>query len=201
MRVSSSVSSAKRKLPEGTGVLLTSDSSRRARSGTAKDKAPAIEQANKASIKRRVREVIHNRRFSEDYRTIYVGNLSPCITKEDLHQKFSSCGPIVDIQLRCSQGSLTAVAKPSDNSYFSDVHYASILFTQYSSGHNALRLDGSDLRGCQLIVSASVACMPEVEQSVEYQITKLLTGEEPLDRPARRPVQAEKTEIIALNHP
>lgn len=71
-----------------------------------------------------------------------------------LTEHFKSCGNIVSVHIRCSGGIATTV-KPQPNYYQNHrVHqYGVITFTDKRAVRNAILLDGSQLGGCEIVVS------------------------------------------------
>lgn len=87
--------------------------------------------------------------------------LEPTITEEQLRDRFSPCGPILRIIIRCSRGqpikALPEGMQPEILFGPRDRKYASIEFSDSRAYLEALQLDGQILDGAKMIVSAFVA--------------------------------------------
>ncbi len=104
---------------------------------------------------------------------VYVGNVStgvfqggflfnpqfeqinPAATYDQLKQLFEPCGTVTRIQLRCSRGQAVTIGRAVKPELRNSRNrqYATIEFARSSSARKALKLDGTTLNGCKLVVS------------------------------------------------
>ncbi|PFH51459.1 hypothetical protein AMATHDRAFT_40218 [Amanita thiersii Skay4041] len=106
---------------------------------------------------------------------VYVGNLDSSISEKRLEEYFALCGKVTRVQVRCSRGQAVniGVPVPHDVRTRRDSQYASIEFKDHKAVVRALGLDGTMLDGCKLVVSLSVAKLPEAQDIVELRISEL----------------------------
>ncbi|KAF8974284.1 hypothetical protein BDZ97DRAFT_9375 [Flammula alnicola] len=106
---------------------------------------------------------------------VYIGNLESSITQARLEAYFKDCGRIRTTIIRCSRGqALTVgVAVPLAVRSARDRMYASMEFYDTKSALNALKYNDTVLDGCQLVVSASAADLPEVMDIVRPHLQNM----------------------------
>ncbi|KAF5364093.1 hypothetical protein D9756_000684 [Leucocoprinus leucothites] len=104
---------------------------------------------------------------------VFVGNLKPTITEEQLRARFSPCGPIIQIVIRCSSGQVTKKGLPFGPR---DMRYATIEFRDSKAYLKALRLNGHLLDGVEMVVCTSPLDLPEAKE-----------GSRPSSTPAQTP--------------
>ncbi|TDL29333.1 hypothetical protein BD410DRAFT_779719 [Rickenella mellea] len=93
---------------------------------------------------------------------VYIGNIPPETTEEDLRSLFSPCGAIIGIVIRCAITATTEEFAPAPATY-----YATVDFSGMASVLAALGLNGAPLRGRNLIVVEDLASLPEVSEIVK----------------------------------
>lgn len=124
-----------------------------------------------------------------EIRAVYVGNLISTITRERLEDVFIQCGSIIDTKIRCSRGKAVTmgVAVPLDALSPRDRQYATVEFRDTKAARKALGLNGIVVDGCSLVVSASPADLPEVQDMTKPVLDKLLArNKHNRPRPASR---------------
>jgi len=80
--------------------------------------------------------------------------IDPIISKEDLETLFKDCGVVSCIQIRCSRGQAVnkGVAVPTAVRTERDRQYATVEFRDPKAVLNAVKKNGTILKGCQLLV-------------------------------------------------
>jgi len=129
---------------------------------------------------------------------VYVGNIDPIISKEDLEAFFESCGPVSCIQIRCSRGQAInkGVAVPKSVRTERDRQYATVEFSDSNAVLQAVQKNGKKLKGCRLVVSVSPADLPEVKDILNVREAKRLGLPNPYSTGVSRPIPNEPTEEI-----
>ncbi|KAF9482449.1 hypothetical protein BDN70DRAFT_427547 [Pholiota conissans] len=109
------------------------------------------------------------------YAHVYIGMLEATVTVEMLQKHFAGCGRIRRTTLRvsCGQAVNVGVAVPTAVRTTRDHKYASIEFYEPQSTLKALRLHGSLLEGTGIVVSTSVADLPEMADIVIPRMQKI----------------------------
>ncbi|THH12629.1 hypothetical protein EW146_g7518 [Bondarzewia mesenterica] len=113
---------------------------------------------------------------------VFVGNLHPDITEEDLKDVFSSCGAIKRIIIRCSEGYVTG--------HGSSRRYASISFETAEAAIAALTLTGREMFYKKITVTPTVFDLPEAEHAQRKKIKKGKEKESP------RPLTCQPTIVL-----
>ncbi|KAL4263715.1 RRM domain-containing protein [Pleurotus pulmonarius] len=106
---------------------------------------------------------------------VYVGNINPAATYDQLKQLFEPCGTVTRIQLRCSRGQAVTIGRAVKPELRNSRNrqYATIEFARSSSARKALKLDGTTLNGCKLVVTVSPADLPEVQEILDARQAEL----------------------------
>ncbi|KAG9219531.1 hypothetical protein CCMSSC00406_0009770 [Pleurotus cornucopiae] len=106
---------------------------------------------------------------------VYVGNINPAATYDQLRQLFEPCGTVTRIQLRCSRGQAVTIGRAvkPDLRNSRNRQYATVEFARSSSARKALKLDGTSLNGCKLVVTVSPADLPEVQEILDARQAEL----------------------------
>ncbi|KAF7776208.1 hypothetical protein Agabi119p4_4601 [Agaricus bisporus var. burnettii] len=107
-----------------------------------------------------------NPQRKRSYSFVYAGNLRPTITEQQLRDRFSPCGPIIRIIIRCSRGQPVLAQGLYPDTLFGprDRKYATIEFRDSNAYLKALKLNGHLLDGAQMIVSVSATDLPEAKE-------------------------------------
>ncbi|KAH9934424.1 hypothetical protein B0H21DRAFT_78445 [Amylocystis lapponica] len=103
---------------------------------------------------------------------VFVGNLSPSITEDELARVFAHCGKIVQIAIRVSSGRVTVAPPGTYQSSSKDRLYASIHFTERMAAIKARRLDGSMLHERRIVVCYSAADLPDTKELINEYLAK-----------------------------
>ncbi|KAJ8508409.1 hypothetical protein ONZ45_g9317 [Pleurotus djamor] len=106
---------------------------------------------------------------------VYVGNVDPSVTYEQMKNHFDKCGTIIRIQFRCSRGQAVTIGQAIEPSQQTsrDRQYATIEFTRSAAVLSALQLNGSTLNGSKLVVTITPADLPEVEDILNFRKAEL----------------------------
>lgn len=80
------------------------------------------------------------------------------ITEARLMGIFAPCGTVHRVEIRCSRGQAitSGIAIPSEVLTKRDRQYASIEFEEPEAARAALRLNGSNIDGCNVVVRNSI---------------------------------------------
>lgn len=78
--------------------------------------------------------------------------VQPTVTESVLEKLFFKCGPIIRIQIRCSQGRAVTIGQPVPNRQSTDHQYATVEFESTRAVRKALKLNGIVLHGAPLLV-------------------------------------------------
>ncbi|THV08621.1 hypothetical protein K435DRAFT_833037 [Dendrothele bispora CBS 962.96] len=104
---------------------------------------------------------------------LYIGEIRPHHTLDDLWNLFSQCGDIYSMELRCSQGNVSVLPpvegehwEPSPN----DIRHAVVKFFETSSIRPALEKNGVVLKGCKLLVTHCPSNLPELRNIVDEHL-------------------------------
>ncbi|KXN83685.1 hypothetical protein AN958_00826 [Leucoagaricus sp. SymC.cos] len=132
-----------------------------------------LKRTDSASLAAKKEQRRGDTRFKTDrkrqYSFVYAGNLKATITEDQLRARFSACGPIIRIVIRCSSGQPQMTfgeGKPRAMVGPRDRKYASIEFRDSMGYLRALQLNGQLLDGVEMIVCTSAADLPEAKQTV-----------------------------------
>lgn len=87
--------------------------------------------------------------------TLQIG---PTITEERITDWFSHCGLVERVLIRCSRGQAVATAVDHDTQQ-RDRLYATVEFTTSKAARRAIRLNGTVLDGCKLVVCSTLRSM------------------------------------------
>ncbi|KAF9006440.1 hypothetical protein BDQ17DRAFT_1351746 [Cyathus striatus] len=137
-----------------------------------------------------------------EFTYVFIGNITPGTPSEDIRQFFSSCGEVTKVTIRCSrgQGVTATVLIPDELRRPRDTQYATVEFTHSRSAMFAMRLNGRLLNGYPVVVCASPADLPEVQDMVQTRVGKMQKHGLPHDIPPRiqsnRPLAHEDTEEV-----
>ncbi|KAI0049597.1 hypothetical protein FA95DRAFT_1556690 [Auriscalpium vulgare] len=162
------------------GATTITKSVHRQRSGQ-QEKRNAARNASIRQTKRRQRKVQTNPQWTY----VFVGNLSPLVTEDDLKYHFRRCGDPAKVTISCIRGSVASGAAAVDHPDF--MNCAAILFKTVRAATAASFFGGTILRGRRIIVSPSAVKLPEVEEVVfakDYKPT------------SQAPLRRQATEII-----
>ncbi|KAK0191031.1 hypothetical protein F5146DRAFT_1046834 [Armillaria mellea] len=97
---------------------------------------------------------------------IFVGNLNPDLTDDDLHKFFSdNCGPIRRVEIRCSQGCPAPTMASLAPGHAPNIYYATVEFHSHIAVHKALTLS-TKCKGVKLQISVSRKLLPEVDTCI-----------------------------------
>ncbi|KAI0356581.1 hypothetical protein OH77DRAFT_211779 [Trametes cingulata] len=134
------------------------------------------EQVRMAKKKAEMKAAV-TRSPQHEWSFVYVGNLSSKITEEELKTLFQRCGTVRRIELRASAGVCVPTAGlPKSFWGFGEVedgvHYASVEYTKPASARQALQLSGTELYGRHIVVSFSVADLPEISDVILSHLRK-----------------------------
>lgn len=181
------------------------DSNRKARKAgkraRPRDKETRRDAAKEAAKRHHKKEVLCKTNRT-DYSFVYVGNIDPAIAESRLREYFSTCGQVCRVQLRCSRGQAVSigVTVPENVRTTRDRQYASIEFQDYRGARNALRLNGSVLDGCELVVTITPADLPEVKDIVDSRLSEIKSRDphnlapNSVPRATARPLRTQPTE-------
>ncbi|KAF9534865.1 hypothetical protein CPB83DRAFT_843069 [Crepidotus variabilis] len=153
-----------------------------------------VEDAMKKTVKKA--KVVSPPEWTINY--IYVGNLAPGTSEPTLRSTFSKFGEIDRVTIRCSQGQyVTAAAVPRAALTKRDRHYATVEFVKPESAKRALRLNGSFIGHRRIIVTISVADLPEVKEIANQRIEAMRKKQgQPALSNTSRPLQRTDTEVF-----
>jgi len=135
-----------------------------------------IQHVHEARKKKEMRQKAQARKPPMfEIKAVYVGNLISTITNERLESVFAQCGPIVETKIRCSRGKVLTmgVAVPLDSLSPRDRQYATVQFRDTKAARKALGLNGIVVDGFSLVVSASPADLPEVQDMTKPVLDKI----------------------------
>jgi len=159
------------------------------RAGTASYKSSKLLDSKKAADKR---EAMMKCKRPEKF-CAYVGNLHPLTTVVEVTDLFEHCDGLSEVRLRVGHGSAQE-AKP--DMYFDDldVQYATVEVSEWNGLVQAMKLNGTVVRGRRIVVGLTSAVLPEMDK-LFYEHYH---GDGSLQRKkfGRRPLRAEPTEII-----
>ncbi|KAF8165403.1 hypothetical protein B0H34DRAFT_793797 [Crassisporium funariophilum] len=129
---------------------------------------PRQARAKDAAKKNEKKTKAHFRKAGVDPSHVFVGDVEPSITPQQLETFFKTCGTVSKVDIRCSRGQAITVglAVPLAVRGPRDRQYAIVHFKEPSSARKALALNGSAIDGCKLVVCASAADLPEVQDIV-----------------------------------
>ncbi|KAI0786324.1 hypothetical protein C8Q75DRAFT_267643 [Abortiporus biennis] len=99
---------------------------------------------------------------------VYVGNVRPDTTEEQLNIIFSQVGQVTRVLLRCAFGRIEN-PQPDDDS----LYYATVEYVDHFVAHRALKLNGTRLNNRILTVTQDMSFIPELQHILElYQKRK-----------------------------
>ncbi|KAK0206470.1 hypothetical protein DFS33DRAFT_591508 [Desarmillaria ectypa] len=96
---------------------------------------------------------------------IFVGNVPPTFTHDELYDFFSShCGKVRSLEIRCSQGCPVPMESLGPD-YTPNIYYATVEFYSHTAVHRAL-CKPTKFKGVKLQITVSRRLLPEVRRYI-----------------------------------
>ncbi|KAG7449300.1 uncharacterized protein BT62DRAFT_676314 [Guyanagaster necrorhizus] len=122
-----------------------------------------LNQTQRDQIERQ-RKIFMVRRGLQAHPVVFVGNILPTFTHQDLHDFFSQCGTVLRVQIRCSQGCPTPMASSAPGCT-PNTYYATVRFHNHTAVDNALSIC-TYFKGVKLQITISRRLLPEVRKCI-----------------------------------
>ncbi|PBL02464.1 hypothetical protein ARMGADRAFT_255524 [Armillaria gallica] len=172
--------------------------------GTPVQEADPAEKPKPRPTKAKRAQIEKQRQIDMIYRglkvnpAIFVGNLSPDLTDDDLHKFFSdNCGEIRRVEIRCSQGCPVPTQVSLGPGHTPNIYYATVEFHSHTAVHKALTLSTTKCKGVKLQISVSRFCLPEVDTCIANILKK--KGSKQTNN--RRPITYQEQGTLILSDP
>ncbi|KAK0490942.1 hypothetical protein IW261DRAFT_1434793 [Armillaria novae-zelandiae] len=181
------------------GYMYTPGAAAQEANPAEKPKPRPLTKAERVQIEKK-RQVDMIYRGLKVHPVIFVGNLNPDLTDDDLHKFFSdNCGPIRRVEIRCSQGCPAPTLTSLAPEHTPNIYYATVEFHSHIAVHKALTLS-TKCKGVKLQISVSRKLLPEVDACIA-NILKKKDAKQASNAHPRRPITYQQQGTLILSDP
>jgi len=101
---------------------------------------------------------------------VYVGNLSPSVSEEDIEKVFQSSGPVGRVSIRRTSHYIDEDVPSDSDASGRSSRYATVEFNHPHSSRIAIQRTGTELDGCRIMVCLTATDLPEVQRMRERHL-------------------------------
>ncbi|KAK0486880.1 hypothetical protein EDD18DRAFT_1192226 [Armillaria luteobubalina] len=180
------------------GYMYTLGTPAQEANGTEEPKRPLTKAERDEIEKKRQVDMIYS--GLKVHPVIFVGNLNPDLTEDDLHQFFSdNCGLVRHVEIRCTQGCPAPTLASLASEHTPNIYYATVEFDRHTSVHKALTLS-TKCKGVTLQISVSRKLLPEVDRCIA-DILKKKDAQQASNAHSRGPITYQQQGTLILSDP